>query len=106
MLYFLIWRDVKIRYKQALIGAGWAIIQPLTTMLIFTVVFGYFAKIPSDGVPYPLFAYAGLLPWTYFAEATRRGATASSTDAESDSQGLLSPPDHPAGEVMAPLVDF
>ena len=69
LLYFLIWRDVKVRYKQTAIGAGWAIFQPLITMLIFTVIFGTFAKIPSDGLPYPIFAFAALLPWNYFASA-------------------------------------
>jgi homopolymeric O-antigen transport system permease protein len=69
LLYFLIWRDIKIRYKQTLLGASWAIIQPLFAMLLFTLFFGRLARIPSDGVPYPLFAYAGLLPWTFFANA-------------------------------------
>jgi lipopolysaccharide transport system permease protein len=67
LLYFLVWRNVKVRYKQTAIGAAWAIIQPLMTMIIFTLVFGKFANVPSDGVPYPIFSYAALLPWTYFA---------------------------------------
>jgi len=106
LMYFLVWRDVKIRYKQALIGAGWAIIQPLTTMLIFTAVFGYFAKIPSDGVPYALFAYAGLLPWTYFAEATRRGALGPVEDAELIRKIYFPRLIIPLAMVMAPLVDL
>ena len=61
LFYFLIWRDVKVRYKQTLLGASWAILQPLLTMLLFTVIFGRLAKVPSDGIPYPIFAYAGLL---------------------------------------------
>ncbi len=69
LLYFLAWRDVKIRYKQTALGASWAVIQPVLTMLVFTVIFGHFAKIPSDGVPYPIFSYCGLLPWTFFAYA-------------------------------------
>jgi lipopolysaccharide transport system permease protein len=69
LLYFLIWRDVKIRYKQTALGAAWAIIQPLFTMLIFTLIFSRVAGIRSDGMPYPIFAYAGLLPWTFFANA-------------------------------------
>ena len=69
LLYFLTWRDVKIRYKQTLLGAAWAIIQPLFAMLLFTLIFGRLAHLPSDGIPYPLFAYAGLLPWTFFANA-------------------------------------
>ena len=69
LLYFLVWRDVKVRYKQTSIGVGWAVIQPLLTMIIFTLVFGRFAKIPSDGLPYPIFSFAALLPWTYFASS-------------------------------------
>lgn len=69
LLYFLTWRDVKVRYKQTVLGVAWAIIQPLLTMLIFTLLFGRLAGIKSDGVPYPIFAYAGLLIWTFFANA-------------------------------------
>lgn len=69
LLYFFVWRDVKVRYKQTAIGAAWVIIQPLVTMIIFTIVFQGFAKMPSDGLPYPLFSYAALLPWNYFARA-------------------------------------
>ena len=69
LLYFLTWRDVKVRYKQTVLGATWAVIQPLFTMLIFTLLFGTMAKMPSEGIPYPIFAYAGLLPWTFFSNA-------------------------------------
>jgi len=71
LLYFLTWRDVKVRYKQTLLGVAWAVIQPLFTMLIFTLFFGKLAGIDArtDGIPYPLFAYAGLLPWTFFSNA-------------------------------------
>src|SRR5882672_11460003 len=69
LLYFLTWRDVKVRYKQTALGVAWAILQPLLTMLIFTLLFGRLAGIKSDGVPYPIFAYAGLLIWTFFANA-------------------------------------
>src|SRR5437764_139004 len=74
LLYFLMWRDVKVRYKQTALGAAWAIIQPLFTMLIFTLFFGRLAQVPSDGIPYSLFAYAGLLPWTFFANAVGNSA--------------------------------
>jgi lipopolysaccharide transport system permease protein len=74
LLYFLIWRDVKVRYKQTLLGAAWAILQPLMTMIIFTLLFGRLAGIPSDGIPYPIFAYAGLLIWTFFANAVSNSA--------------------------------
>src|SRR5438093_1392499 len=67
LLYFLIWRDVKVRYKQTALGAAWAIIQPFFTMVVFSLFFGRLAKIPSDGLPYPIFSYAALVPWTFFA---------------------------------------
>jgi lipopolysaccharide transport system permease protein len=69
LLYFLTWRDIKIRYKQTVLGAAWAIIQPLFAMILFTLIFGRLARVSSDGVPYPLFAYSGLLLWTFFANA-------------------------------------
>jgi lipopolysaccharide transport system permease protein len=69
LLYFFVWRDLKVRYKQTAIGIGWAVIQPLLTMAIFALVFGRLAKMPSEGLPYPVFFYAALLPWTYFAGA-------------------------------------
>lgn len=69
LLYFLIWRDLKVRYKQTVVGVGWAILQPFLTMIVFTLFFGKLAKIPSNGLPYPIFYYAGLLPWTYFASS-------------------------------------
>jgi lipopolysaccharide transport system permease protein len=75
LLYFLVWRDLKVRYKQTVIGIGWAIVQPLVTMLIFTVIFGELVKVPSDGLPYPIFAYSALLPWNYFASALQRCVT-------------------------------
>lgn len=67
LLYFLIWRDIKVRYKQTALGAAWAILQPLMTMAIFSLFFGRLAKIPSDGIPYPLFSFAALVPWTFFS---------------------------------------
>jgi len=67
LLYFLVWRDVKVRYKQTALGASWAIIQPFFTMVVFSLFFGKLAKIPSDGVPYPIFSFAALVPWTFFA---------------------------------------
>jgi lipopolysaccharide transport system permease protein len=67
LLYFLVWRDIKVRYKQTALGAAWAIIQPFFTMLVFSIFFGRLAKIPSDGLPYPVFAFAALVPWNFFA---------------------------------------
>jgi lipopolysaccharide transport system permease protein len=69
LIYFLIWRDIKVRYKQTALGAAWAIIQPFFTMVVFTLFFGKLAKVPSDNVPYPIFSYTGLLPWGLFAKA-------------------------------------
>lgn len=74
LMLFLAWRDVTIRYKQTLLGASWAILQPLLSMLIFTLIFGMFAKIPSDGYPYAIFNYTALLPWQYFASAVTQCA--------------------------------
>ncbi len=74
LLYFLVWRDIKVRYKQTVIGAAWAILQPLCQMVIFSVIFGAFAKIPSEGFPYPIFVYAGLLPWMFFANAVSQSS--------------------------------
>lgn len=72
LLYFLVWRDIKIRYKQTLIGAGWVILQPLLATAIFTAVFGLVADVPSEGLPYPIFVFAGLVPWMFFANSTTR----------------------------------
>jgi lipopolysaccharide transport system permease protein len=66
LLYFLTWRDIKVRYKQTVLGAAWAVIQPFCTMIVFSIFFGKLAKMPSDGIPYPIFSYAGLVPWTFF----------------------------------------
>jgi lipopolysaccharide transport system permease protein len=74
LLYFLIWRDIKVRYKQTVIGAAWAIIQPVLTMVVFSIFFGRLAKIPSDGIPYPIFSYAALIPWTFFANGLSQSA--------------------------------
>lgn len=74
LLYFLVWRDIKVRYKQTALGAGWAIIQPLMTMVVFSVFFGGLGKMPSDGIPYPIFAFAALVPWTFFANGLNQAS--------------------------------
>ncbi len=74
LLYFLIWRDIKVRYRQTVLGASWAIIQPLSSMLIFSLFFGRLAKVPSDGIPYPLFAFAGLVPWAFFSHGLNQAS--------------------------------
>ena len=76
LMYFLVWRDLKVRYKQTVLGVAWAVLQPVATMMVFSVFFGRLAKMPSDGVPYPLFAFAALVPWTYFAAAISQGSNA------------------------------
>jgi lipopolysaccharide transport system permease protein len=74
LLYFLVWRDVKVRYKQTALGASWAIIQPFFTMVVFSLFFGKLAGIPSDGVPYPIFSFAALVPWTFFSQGLTSSA--------------------------------
>jgi lipopolysaccharide transport system permease protein len=74
LLFFLIWRDIKVRYKQTVLGAAWAVIQPFFTMVVFSIFFGRLAKVPSDGIPYPIFSYTALVPWTFFANGMNQGS--------------------------------
>ena len=74
LLYFLVWRDIKVRYKQTALGAAWAVLVPFLTMVVFSIFFGRLAKMPSDGLPYPLFSYAALVPWTFFVQSLTQGA--------------------------------
>ena len=74
LLYFLVWRDIKVRYKQTVLGAAWAILQPVLTMIVFSIFFGQLAKLPSDGIPYPIFTYTALLPWQLFAYSVTQSA--------------------------------
>lgn len=74
LLYFLVWREIKVRYKQTILGAAWAIIQPFFTMVVFSVFFGTLAGVPSDGIPYPIFTYSALLPWQMFENGIRKAA--------------------------------
>ena len=106
LLYFLVWREVKIRYKQTLIGAAWAIFQPLMTMLIFAVIFGKLAQIPSDGFPYPVFAYAALLPWSYFSQAVARSGVSLVSDANLIRKVYFPRLIIPIAAVISPAVDF
>ncbi|MCP4255716.1 MAG: ABC transporter permease [Candidatus Scalindua sp.] len=106
LLYFLTKRDIKVRYKQTILGGLWAIIQPLFTMIVFVVFFGRMAKIQSDGIPYPLFAYAGLLPWTYFT-----GALSASSNSLVENANLITKVYFPriiapASAALAGLLDF
>ncbi len=106
LLYSFTWRDVKIRYKQTALGFLWAIIQPLFMMLIFTVFFGRLAKIPSDGIPYPLFVLAALLPWTLFAEGITRSTSSMITNANIMTKVYFPRLIMPFSGVLSPLVDF
>jgi lipopolysaccharide transport system permease protein len=106
LLYFLTWRDVKVRYKQTELGIAWAILQPLLTMLIFTIFFGRLAGIPSDGIPYPLFAYAGLLPWTFFANAISNSGNSLVGSANLITKVYFPRVIIPGAAVAAGLVDF
>ena len=74
LLYFLVWRDIKVRYKQTVLGLAWAVLQPVLTMVVFTLFFGNLARVPSDGAPYALFSFAGLVPWTFFAYGLAQSA--------------------------------
>lgn len=106
LLWVLMKRDVQVLYKQALLGAAWAILQPVFAVLIFTFVFGVAAHLPSDGVPYPIFAFAGVLPWTYFAEAVRRSGLGLVTDAELVRKVYFPRLIMPLANVISPLLDF
>ncbi|MFI5371417.1 MAG: ABC transporter permease [Candidatus Eisenbacteria bacterium] len=106
LLRILIERDIKVRYRQAALGVAWAIVQPVFAVVIFTVVFGHFAKIPSNGVPYPLFAFAATLPWTYFAEAARRSSVGLVSEAELVRKIYFPRLIIPLAAVTGPLLDF
>ncbi|HUJ10296.1 MAG TPA: ABC transporter permease [Verrucomicrobiae bacterium] len=106
LLYFLTWRDVKVRYKQAAIGIAWVVLQPLLTMIVFTVIFGQFAKIPSDGLPYPIFTFVALLPWNYFAQAISRSGTSLVSNANLISKVYFPRLIVPISGALGPVVDF
>ena len=106
LLYFLIWRDIKVRYKQTVLGAGWAIIQPVLTMVVFTIFFGRLAGMPSDGIPYPVFSMAALVPWTYFATALSSGSQSVVGSQHVISKVYFPRLIFPLVSVLGPLVDF
>jgi lipopolysaccharide transport system permease protein len=106
LLYFLTWREISIRYKQTVLGFMWAIIQPLLTMIVFTVFLGRLAKVPSDGVPYPVFSYLGLLPWTYFANAVTRSGMSLVSNANLLSKVYFPRLLIPLSGTLSALVDF
>ena len=106
LLYFLCWRDIKVRYKQTLLGASWALLQPVLNMIIFTVIFGNLAHLKSDGVPYPVFSYTALLPWTFFAYAMTQSANSLVNSSYLVSKVYLPRLIIPIASAMAGLVDF
>ena len=106
LLYFLTWRDIKVRYKQTLMGAAWVIIQPLLTMLIFTLVFARFINLEDGGIPYPLFAYSGLLLWTFFSVSITSGTTSLIGNTSLITKVYFPRAFIPAAAAGAGLVDF
>ena len=106
LLYFLVWRDIKVRYKQTALGAAWAVVQPLFTMLIFSLFFGRLAKVPSDGIPYPAFSYAALVPWTFFAHGLTQGSDSLVGSANLIRKVYFPRLLIPLATVLAGLVDF
>jgi lipopolysaccharide transport system permease protein len=106
LLYFLVWRDIKVRYKQTVLGAAWAIIQPLFTMLVFSLFFGRLAKIPSDGIPYPLFTFAALVPWTFFANGLNQSSNSLVASANLLKKVYFPRLAIPIATVLAGVVDF
>lgn len=106
LLYFLVWRNIKVRYKQTLLGASWALIQPLATMVVFSVFFGKLAKVPSDGVPYPLFAYCGLLPWQLFSYAMTESSNSVVSNQQLITKVYFPRLVVPISAVISGLVDF
>ena len=106
LFYFLVWRDIKVLYKQTVLGFSWAIIRPVFSMIIFSVVFGGLASVPSDGVPYPIFAYAALLPWTYFSTAMTKANASLVSNINMLTKVYFPRRIIPMTSVLAGLVDF
>jgi lipopolysaccharide transport system permease protein len=106
LIYFLIWRDIKVRYKQTVLGVAWAIIQPLFTMLVFSLFFGRLAKIPSDGIPYPIFSYAALVPWTFFSNGLSLASNSLVGNANLIKKVYFPRLAIPLATVLAGVVDF
>ena len=106
LLYFFAWRDIKVRYKQTAVGAAWAILQPLLSMVVFTLFFGRLAHVPSNGLPYPIFSYAGLLPWQLFAYALANGSTSLVVNEKVISKAYFPRILVPASTVVAGLLDL
>jgi len=106
LLYFLTWRDIKVRYKQTVLGASWAIIQPFFTMIVFSLFFGNLAKVPSDNVPYPIFSYAALVPWTFFAYGLQQSSNSLVTSSNLLKKIYFPRLVIPISAVLAGAIDF
>jgi len=106
LFYFLTWRDIKVRYKQTVLGAAWAVIQPFFIMVVFSLFFGRLAKIPSDGIPYPIFAYAALVPWTFFANGLIQSADSLVTSANLIRKVYFPRLVLPVAAVISGVIDF
>jgi len=106
LLYFLVWRDVKVRYKQTVLGAAWAVIQPFMAMVVFSIFFGKLAKMPSDGIPYPLFAYAALVPWSFFANGLSQSSNSLVGSAHLITKVYFPRLVVPISSVISGIVDF
>jgi lipopolysaccharide transport system permease protein len=106
LLYFLTWRDVKVRYKQTALGASWAIIQPVLTMVVFSLFFGRLAKVPSDGVPYPIFSYVALVPWTFFANGLTQSSNSLVGSSNLITKVYFPRLAIPIATILSALVDF
>src|SRR5262245_16491301 len=106
LLFFFVWRDIKVRYKQTILGALWAIIQPFFTMVVFSLFFGRLAKVPSDGLPYPIFSYAALVPWTFFATALNQASNSLVLNANMLKKIYFPRLALPTATVLAGIIDF
>jgi lipopolysaccharide transport system permease protein len=106
LIYFMTWRDLKVRYKQTLLGAGWAIIRPFMTMIVFSIFFGGLAQVPSDGVPYPIFAFTALLPWELFATALSVASRSLVTNSHMVTKVYFPRIILPLSSILAGVVDF
>jgi lipopolysaccharide transport system permease protein len=106
LIYFFIWRDIKVRYKQTAFGFLWAIIQPLLMMIVFSLFFGKLAGVPSNGIPYPLFSYSALLPWTLFSEGLTRSSNSLASEANLIQKVYFPRIILPLSSILSPLVDF
>ena len=106
LLYFFAWRDVKVRYRQAVLGIAWAVIQPLFTMVLFSLIFGRMAHVPSNGIPYPIFSFCALVPWTYFSTVVAQASNSISGNASLVTKVYFPRVLLPAGTALAALLDF